>query len=127
MSRPTWPIRRGCFKPCATSDSEPLDHAPIFEMFLNDFVDVFLVHIGVPDVFRINDNDGTFIAAVKATCIVDAYSLALAIEPKRFDAAFCIVAHGLRAMVVTADRPVFALVDTEKYMPLIVAHGIYHD
>jgi hypothetical protein len=115
----------GCFKPCLASYSQALDNASILKMLLNDFVDVFLIHVCVPDIFRVNDNDRAFVATVEAACIVDAYSLALAVKSKRFNAAFCIIAHGLRALVVAADCPIFTLIDTEKHMPLIVAHGIY--
>jgi hypothetical protein len=33
-------------------------------MFFNDFVDVFLIDIGVPDFFRIDHDDWAFIAPV---------------------------------------------------------------
>ena len=91
-------------------------------MLLDDFVDVFFIYIRVPDIFRINHNNWTLIATVKASRIVDPYSLALAVEPHCLDTFLGVIAHGLGAMIVTARCSRLALVDAEKYMPLVVAH-----
>lgn len=103
-------------------NSQPFDHASIFEVLFNDLVNVFFIHIRVPDIFRINHNNRTFITTVKASRIVDPYSLALAVESQRLDTLLGVIAYGLGTMIVTAHCSRFSLVDAEKNMPLVVAH-----
>lgn len=104
------------------SDSQPFDHSAISQMFLNYFVDVFLIYIRIPDIFRIDHNNWTLVAAIKTARGVDPYSFALAVEFQRLDTFLGVITHCLSTVIVTAHRSRFALVDAEKYMPLVVAH-----
>jgi hypothetical protein len=96
-------------------------------MLLDDFIDIFLIHIRVPDIFRIHHDDGTLVATVKAPGIVDPYSFCLAVQPERLHTGFSIIPHGLGPMIITANGPWFPLIHTEKYMALIVAHRKFLD
>jgi hypothetical protein len=91
-------------------------------MLLDDLIDIFLVHVGVPHVFRVDDQNGTLVASVETPRIIDTYSLRLAVQFERLDTRFSVIPHGLRAVVIATDRSGFTLVHTEKYMPMIVAH-----
>jgi hypothetical protein len=94
-------------------------------MLVNDFIDVFLIDIGVPDAFGINHQYRSFLATVQAAGLVDA-DLARAIQVKRLDAALGMFLRGLRTAIGAAWTPVFALVQAKKYMLLVirlVSHG----
>jgi hypothetical protein len=94
-------------------------------MLLDDFIDVFLIHIRVPDIFRIDHDDRALIATVEASRIIDPYPPGLAVQPEGLDARFSIVPHGLGSVIITADGARLPLIYAEKYMALIVAHKQY--
>jgi hypothetical protein len=111
---------------CLALNPQSFDHSSIFQVFLDDFVYVFFIHIGVPDIFRIDNDDRPFIATVKASRAVDAYSFTFAVEPQCFDTFLGVIAHSLRIMIITAQRSCLALVYAEKYMPQVVAHNMFN-
>ena len=51
---------------------QPLHRGTINQVGLDDFVDVGFVYVGVPGTFRVDHADRTFLAAVQASCLVDA-------------------------------------------------------
>lgn len=107
---------------CLALDPQSLNDSSIFQVFLDDFVDVLFIHICVPDIFRVDHNDRSLIATVKTSSVVDAYSLTLAVEPQCFDTFLGVIAHSLGIVIITAQRSCLALVYTKKYMSLVVAH-----
>jgi hypothetical protein len=92
--------REGLLAVETSSDSQPFHDTTIFQVLLDNLVDILLIHIRIPDVFGINHDYRSFVTAIKTASIVDAYSLAFAIEFQRLDALLGIVAHGLCAKVV---------------------------
>jgi hypothetical protein len=94
-------------------------------MLFDDLVNIFFVHIRVPDLFGIDNDNRAFVAAIETTCIVDPYPPALAIEPEGLDSLLGVVTHELGAMIVTARGSRFTLVYTEEYMPQVVAHNMF--
>src|SRR5690349_4222646 len=103
------------------SNAQPLYDAAVDEMLLDDFVNVFLVDVRVPDRFRIHDHHRTFFASVHAAGLIDA-NFFLARQAKLLDAALGIVTHLLRTMVVTARAGIVALVAAEEYVIAVIAH-----
>jgi hypothetical protein len=91
-------------------------------MLLDDLVAIFLGHLRVSDVFRVNHDNGTLIATVEAAGIVNPYSLILAVEFERFNTFFGVITHGLGSKIIAAQCSRFTLVHAKKYMPLVVAH-----
>ena len=49
-------------------------------MFFDDLVNIFFVHIRVPDILGIDNDNRTFVAAIETTRIINPYPPALAIE-----------------------------------------------
>src|SRR3954470_20114267 len=95
---------------------EPLDDTAVLQVFFDDLVDVRLVDIGVPDRVGIDDDAGTFLAAVEAARLIDA-DLAFAREAELLDALLRVVADLGGALVVAADAAAVALVAAEKHVP----------
>ena len=82
-------------------------------MLFEDFVDVGLVHVGVPDPFGVDDEQRALVAAVHAAGAVDA-AFAFAVQASLLDLFFQVVAHALAAGVAAALGAVVALVGAEK-------------
>ena len=104
-------------------DLQALDNPAMQQVILDDFVDIFPVHIGVPDAFRVDDDYRAFITAVKTSCRVDP-DTPLARKPQRLAALLRIVTHGLRIIALAACTAIRALVDTEKNVILIIVHNM---
>ena len=50
---------------------QALDHLAVFQVRLDNFIDVGFVHVAVPNAFRINNGHRPTRATVKATRFVD--------------------------------------------------------
>ena len=92
---------------------------PIREVRRNDFIDICLVHIRVPNCFRVHHSDRPPRATVQATGFVDA-DLAGAQQAQRLGLRLAMVERLYRALVCTALLARFALVGAEKDVPLVV-------
>src|SRR5512146_3120646 len=103
-----WP-----FRPAASLQLQALDNTPLLEVDLEDFVDVGLVHIGIPDAVRVHDQQRALVAAVEAAGAVDA-AFALAVEVGVLDLLLQVIAHLLPAGRTAALSAVVALVGAEK-------------
>src|SRR4051812_43308844 len=91
-------------------------------MLGDDFVDVFLVDIGIPGLARIHDEYRAFIAAVEASGAVDA-NLALATRQAELLDFFLGVFPDLGGfMIVAAAFAVLALIAAKEYMMRVIAH-----
>jgi len=86
-------------------------------MLIDDFVDVFLIHIGVPDLFRINDHHGPLLAAIQATGLVDP-DLSLAVLTGFLEPLFRIITELRRPTLRATPSTIFAKVLAEKNMVL---------
>ena len=91
------------------------------QMFIDDFIDIIFIDIGVPRFFRVNDDHRAFVTTIQATGIVDA-DFSLAAQLQRFNALFGIIAQFLRAEIVAAFGIALALIGAEKNMVLIITH-----
>src|SRR5687768_12218467 len=94
------------------SDAQPLHHAAVLEMLLDDLVDVFLVDVGVPHGFRVDHHHGTQLTAIHASRLIDA-DLARAVELQRLDAVLGVFTDLARPVVVAALSAGFALIAAE--------------
>lgn len=111
-------------KDLPSSDFQAFDRDTIPQVRRHDFLDIFLVDVGVPDAFRVDDGDRTFLATIKATGRVDPHA-ALAGQAKLPGAQFRKIPHCFTAATATA-WPVRALgtdVGAEENVALVVAHG----
>src|SRR4030067_2789880 len=89
------------------------------QMFVNDLVDVILIHIGVPNAFGINRDHRPLGAAIHAAGVVHA-AFSGAGKLKRFDFPLGVIAHGLRALGGAAGLAVLALIHTKKNVGFVV-------
>lgn len=53
------------------SNSQSLNYTPIFQMFFDDLVNIFFIHVGIPNFFWVDHDHRTFIASIKAARHVD--------------------------------------------------------
>lgn len=106
-----------------TLDLQALDNPAMQQVLLDDFVDIFPIHVGVPDTFRVDDDYRSFLTAVKTSCRVDT-DAPLARKPQRLAALLGIVTHGLRIKALAACTAIRALVDTEKNVITIIVHNL---
>ena len=91
------------------------------EVFVDDFVDVMLIHIGVPDAFGIDRDHWALRTAIHATRVVNP-ALSRGVEFERFDFFLGVIAHGLRTLGGTAGFAALALVYAKKYVVFVVVH-----
>ena len=49
------------------------DRLAVGQVFIDDFIDILLIYIRIPDPFGVNDQHRTFVTAVQATGRVDAH------------------------------------------------------
>ena len=101
--------------------SQPLDHPAMYQVFLQDFVDIFAVNVGVPDTFRIDDDYRSCITAVKTSRRVDPYTT-LACNAKQLAALLGVIAHGLCFKSPATGAAIGALIDTEKNVITVIIH-----
>ncbi len=102
---------------------QALDRAPVKKVFLNDFINVVTVHIGVPHLFRVDDKHRAFGTAVETTRIVDAYVSGL-MDPQRLAALLGIITHSTGIEVLAATTAIFAPIGAEKYVVTIIRHSM---
>ena len=109
------------------SDFQPLHGATLYEVFLDNRIDVILARIAVPDTLWIDHDSRTLCATVEASGLIDAY-LTRASETKSLDSSLGIITHGHRTLIGAARFAAFALVDAEKYMVAVMGfgHGFGH-
>jgi ubiquinone biosynthesis monooxygenase Coq7 len=93
------------------------------QMLFDDLVHIFLIDIGIPDPFGINDHYRPFFASVKAPGGIDAnptwtgYTQILA-------AQFGVIAQGTRIEALTAGAAVFTKIGAEKDVIAVVGHAV---
>ena len=63
------------------SDTQTLYDPAVFQVLLDDLVDILLVNVGVPDIFGVDHNHRPLVASVEAARIIDSYPVSLAVEP----------------------------------------------
>jgi len=107
----------------ANLNLQPLDHPVMHQVFLEDFVDIFPVNVGVPDTFGVNDDDRPFVTAIKTSRCVDSYT-PLARKAQRLAALLGVITHGLRFKALAAGTAICALVDAEKNVITVIVHRL---
>ena len=80
-------------------DAQPFHDATVNQMLVNDFVQISMIHIGIPDCIRIDDDDRPFGAAIQATGIIDAHLVGYG-GTQRLDALLDIITRLLRAALL---------------------------
>jgi hypothetical protein len=106
---------------CSGSDPEAVDRASEDEMFLDDFLDVVVVDVGVPDSFGVHDENRSFITAVHAASLIDAH-FPFALE---FERGYAILGVGLcsgGAKRIAAAFSFFPLVAAKENVMRVMTH-----
>src|SRR5574343_350900 len=70
ISRSVWAFMSA---PQVGRGQQPLDHTPVLEVGLDNFINVGCVHIGIPDGLRVDHGHGPGGAAIQATSLVHAH------------------------------------------------------
>ena len=105
----------------AALQHQPLNPLPFNQMLLDNFIEILLIHIGIPGFFRVNDYNGAFVAAAEAAGAVDSY-LAFAVDTQFFTAVFYIFAHLPGIKSLAAGGAVFAVVGAKEYVSGVIGH-----
>jgi len=98
---------------------ETLHDATVDQVFLNDLVDVLSIDPRVPHTLGIDDNTGSFTAAVQAAGGIDSHP-PLSRDPERLRPLLGVVPHGQRIKVLTTIGTVLSKIGAEKYVVTIV-------
>ena len=93
-----------------------LDQVPI-----DDFIDIFAIDVGVPDLFRIDHDHGAKFTAVKAARGIDP-DLPGARQAQLLDTLLGVIANLRRIALRAALLAAFAHVGAEKYVILVIRH-----
>jgi hypothetical protein len=104
------------------SDLETVYGFACNEVLIDNFVDIGMVHVLVPGLFRIDDQHRSILAAVQAACGVDT-DLVRAADTQLLAALLGVIAQLLGATVITGLAPIITLVGAEEYVVPVVAHG----
>jgi hypothetical protein len=90
-------------------------------MLIDYFIDILSIKIRIPDLLRINDDDGASFAAIQASRRIDA-NLSRSSQAQLLDSIFGIIADCCCVALFAALFALLPLVSAEKYMVLIVRH-----
>jgi hypothetical protein len=101
---------------------QPLDHPPAQQVFLDDFIHIFPIDIGIPDPLGVNDDHRPLFTAIEATGGIDA-DTARTGNTECLAALFGIIPHGKGIKPLTASAAVFTQIGAEKHMVTIVGHA----
>jgi len=88
--------------PSARLYLQALNHPAIYQVLINNFVNIRLVNIAVPDIIRVDDNDRPFGTAIQTTGRVDTH-LARPGNCQFLAALFGVIAQRLRIETLTAS------------------------
>jgi len=120
-------VRTGATKLSSTLMSlylQALDHSPVYQMFFDDFIDIFLIDIGVPDVIWVDHGDRSFAATIQATGDIHPDRAFAFGYTQFFGALFGVISHCLRIILLTTLGSVLAQIGAKKDVPLIVSHKL---
>jgi hypothetical protein len=101
---------------------QTLDHTPLDEVLVDNFIHVLAIQIGVPDRLGIHHHDRAFLAAIQAAGGIDAHP-ALPRDAKRLAALLGVVTHRLRIEALAAGAAILTEVVTEKDVKAVPGHG----
>jgi len=105
-----------------TLDLQAFDNSAVEQVFLDDLVDIPLIHIGVPDAFGVNHDHGAFLATVQTPRRVYPHA-APAGDTQLFAAPFGMITHRQCVEALATGAAIGTLVGTEKDVIAIVVHG----
>jgi hypothetical protein len=92
------------------------------EMLFDDFIEIGLIHIGVPGGFRINHDDRPFVATIHAPGGINADIVIGFGNAKFLDLVLHVVACPLGSKIAATIAAVLPLIGTEKYMLVEITH-----
>jgi hypothetical protein len=104
--------------------SQTLDHFAVLQMRFDDFIDVVIVDIGVPNRLGIHHQHRAAGTPVQATSLVDTHAID-AIDAELFDLGFAMFPSGLRLVIRATRFFIFPLVEAKKYVVFEVALGCH--
>jgi len=92
-------------------------------VLVDDLINIFFIHIGVPHAFGVDGDHGPLLAAIHAASVVDAAQTRCG-EFERLNALLRVIAHRLGVLVGTAGATIIALINTKKDVVLVIrGHG----
>jgi hypothetical protein len=106
------------------SNQQAFNDTSMDEVFLDDFVYVIIIHVGIPYPFRINGYHRPLAAAIHTSGGIDP-DAALARQAKYLDPVFCVGTGRQGIEVLAAGTAIFTLVGAKKYVITIIRHVVY--
>jgi hypothetical protein len=104
--------------------SQTLDHFAVLQMRFDDFINVVIVDIGVPNRLGIHHQHRPAGTPVQATGLVDTHAID-AVDTELFNLSFAMFPSGLRLMIRATRFLIFPLVQAKKYVVFEVALGCH--
>lgn len=101
--------------------SEPIDEPPLYQVAVDDFIEILSIDIGVPDGLRVNHGHRAQLAAVQTARVIDP-DLTRSRDTEFLATLLHVIARLLRATLVTALAAVFTLIGTKEHMAGKITH-----
>ena len=98
---------------------QALDHLTILKVRLNNFVNVMLINVAVPNRLRVHHQHRTRSTTVQTTGLVNAYLPGTA-QAGVFDARLAMIKRGLRPVMRAGVLAVTALIEAKENMALVI-------
>jgi hypothetical protein len=104
------------------SDPETLDNPAVYQVLIDNLIEVRAIDIGIPDSVRIDDDDRTFLTPVQASRHVDTHA-PTSRDSELLAALLRVITHAPGIKPLAAVTAVVALVGTKKHVIAIIGHG----
>ena len=102
-------------------DPQPFNNTSVEQVFVDDFINIFPIEIGIPDLIRVDHDYRAKFAAIETTRTIY-YDISLILPPKLLDSCLGIVAYFRRIALFKSLLTLLTLVSAEKYMVLVIRH-----
>ena len=100
---------------------KPVYNTPVNQVFIDDFIDIFPIEVGVPDIIRVDHDNRAKFAPVETARAIDP-DLSLARQAQLLDPVLGVVAYLHSIALLTALLALLAPVGAEKNMVLVIRH-----
>lgn len=101
---------------------QPLNRFSFEQMLVNNLINILLIHVGVPDIVRIDNDHRPLFTAVETSCRINSNRAFFSSYPQFFTTFFSVVTHFLRIKILATLTAVLPLISAEKHMMAIIRH-----
>lgn len=101
--------------------SQSIDNSPLYQVTVDDLVQILPVDIGVPDGFRVNHGHRAQLAAIETARVIDP-DLTWSRDAELLATPLDVIASLLGTALATALAAVFTLIGTKKHVAGKITH-----